>query len=62
MGRTTEDNEIVQEEEKKDIMYQKAGNKPDDKIQTGINYLLNATFGEITNSIKSGDELVVLDG
>lgn len=50
MGRTTADTEVVPEEDNKDIMFQQGGTKPDDKIPTGINYLINSTFGEITNA------------
>lgn len=50
MGRTTADTEIVPEEDNKDINYQQDGTKPADKIPTGLNYLINCTFGEITNA------------
>jgi len=50
MGRTTADTELVPEEDNKDINFQQEGTKPADKIPTGLNYLLNCTFGEITNA------------
>jgi hypothetical protein len=50
MGRTTADTELVPEEDNQDIFYQQEGTKPADKIPTGMNYLLNCTFGEITNA------------
>lgn len=48
LGRTTADTEILAEEDNKEILFQQAGTKPDDHIPTGINYRVNATFGELT--------------
>jgi hypothetical protein len=50
MGKTTADTEIVPEEDNKDILFSQTGTKPDDKIPTGISYMVNATFGEITGA------------
>jgi hypothetical protein len=48
LGRTTADTEILAEEDNKEILFQQNGTKPDDHIPTGINYRVNATFGELT--------------
>jgi hypothetical protein len=48
MGRTTEDTEVVPEEDNKEILFSQAGTKADDIIPTGISFTVNATFGEIT--------------
>lgn len=51
LGRTTADTEVVAEEDNKDILFSQTGTKPDDKIPTGISYMVNATFGEITGDL-----------
>lgn len=49
MGRTTADTEIVPEEDNKEILFGQTGTKPDDIIPTGISYMVNCTFGQITS-------------
>jgi hypothetical protein len=51
LGKTTADTELVPEEDNKDINYQQDGTKPADKVPTGINWMVNATFGEIKNTL-----------
>lgn len=53
LGRTTADTELTAEEDNKEILYQQDGTKPDDWIPTGLNYLLTATFGEISSRLLS---------
>lgn len=63
MGRTTADTELVPEEDTKDINFQQAGTAPDDKIPTGMKWMVNATFGEITNArLDKLQRYVVLSG
>jgi hypothetical protein len=51
LGKTTEDTSIVPDQDIKDIMYQQEGTKAADHVRTGIDYLLNVTFGEIKTQL-----------
>jgi len=51
LGKTTADTELVPDQDIKDIIFQQNGTKYQDKIPTGIAWMLNCTFGQITTSI-----------
>jgi hypothetical protein len=51
LGKTTAATEILKDKDWLDIIYQQTGTKPDDKIETGTAYQVNATFGEITPAL-----------
>ncbi|MHA1302137.1 MAG: hypothetical protein ACTSPI_00345 [Candidatus Heimdallarchaeaceae archaeon] len=51
LGKTTADTTLVPDQDIKDIMYQQDGTKAADHIKTGIDYILNATFGEISTGL-----------
>ena len=51
LGKTTADSNIVPDQDVKDIIYQQDGTKAADHVRTGIDYLLNATFGEINTGL-----------
>ena len=51
LGKTTEETILTKEEDRMDVMFQQIGTKPADHVSTGTNYLLNATFGEISTQL-----------
>jgi DNA-binding protein len=51
LGKTTAATELVKDKDWLDIVYQQTGTKPDDKVETGTAYQINATFGEITPTL-----------
>lgn len=51
LGKTTEDTSITKDEDRKDIIYSQDGTKASDHISTGVAYLVNATFGEISTEL-----------
>lgn len=51
LGKTTADSNLTPEQDIKDIMYQQDGSKAADHVRTGIDYLLNVTFGEIKTGL-----------
>ena len=51
LGKTTEETILSKEEDRLDVMYQQEGSKPSDHVSTGTNYLLSATFGEISTQL-----------
>jgi len=51
LGKTTADATLVPDQDVKDIMYQQDGSKPRDHVRTGMEYILNATFGEIKTGL-----------
>lgn len=51
LGKTTADANLVPDQDIKDIMYQQDGTKPADHVRTGIEYMLNCTFGEIKTGL-----------
>lgn len=57
-GKTTADTTLVPDQDVKDINYQQEGTKASDHVRTGIDYLLNATFGEI----KTGLLVLLMEG
>jgi hypothetical protein len=50
-GKTTADTEMVPDQDIKDIIFQQDGTKYQDKVPTGIAWMLNCTFGVITTSL-----------
>jgi len=53
LGKTTADSNLTPDQDIKDIMYQQEGSKPADHVRTGMEYLLNVTFGEIKTGLLS---------
>jgi len=51
LGKTTEETILSKEEDRLDVLYQQNGSKPADHVSTGTNYLLAATFGEISTQL-----------
>ena len=51
LGKTTADTNVVPDQDIKDINYQQEGTKAADHVRTGIDYLLNAVFGEISTGL-----------
>jgi len=51
LGKTTADANLVPDQDVKDIIYQQDGTKAADHVRTGIDYLLNVTFGEINTGL-----------
>ena len=51
LGKTTADATLVPDQNVKDIMYQQSGSKPADHVRTGMEYILNITFGEIKTGL-----------
>lgn len=51
LGKTTADTEIQVDQDIKDIVFQQDGTKFADKVRTGIAYMVNCTFGEISTSL-----------
>jgi len=51
LGKTTADTTLVPDQDIKDINYQQDGTKPADYVKTGIQYILNAVFGEISTGL-----------
>ena len=51
LGKTTADTELVPDQDIKDIIYQQDGTKYYDKVPTGIAWMLNCVFGEISTSL-----------
>jgi len=51
LGKTTADATLVPDQDVKDIMYQQDGSKPADHVRTGMEYILNVTFGEIKTGL-----------
>lgn len=51
LGKTTADATLVPDKNEKDIMYQQEGTKAADHVRTGMEYVLNATFGEIKTGL-----------
>jgi hypothetical protein len=51
LGKTTADTNLVPDQDVKDINYQQDGTKAADHVRTGIDYILNATFGEIKTGL-----------
>lgn len=51
LGFTTADSTLVPDQDVKDVMYQQEGTKPADHVRTGMEFLLNATFGEISTGL-----------
>lgn len=50
-GKTTADSKIVPDQDIKDINYQQDGTKASDHVRTGIDYMLEVTFGEIKTGL-----------
>lgn len=53
LGKTTADATLTPDQDIKDIMYQQEGSKPADHVRTGIEFILSATFGEISTGLVS---------
>ena len=51
LGKTTADTTLVPDRDIKDIMYQQEGSKAADHVITGMDYILNVTFGEIKTGL-----------
>jgi len=51
LGKTTADAALTPDQDIKDIMYQQEGTKPADHVRTGMEYLLDVTFGEIKTGL-----------
>jgi hypothetical protein len=51
LGKTTADTELVPDQDIKDIIFQQDGTKYQDKVPTGIAWMLNCTFGVITTTL-----------
>lgn len=51
LGKTTADSNLVPEQDIKDILYQQDGTKAADYVRTGIDLMLNVTFGEISTGL-----------
>lgn len=51
LGKTTADTNIQPDQDIKDIIYQQDGTKAADHVRTGIDYILNVTFGEIKTGL-----------
>ena len=51
LGKTTADTTLVPDQDVKDIIFQQDGTKPSDHVRTGLEYLLNCTFGEIKTGL-----------
>jgi len=51
LGKTVGDSNLTPDQDIKDIMYQQEGSKPSDHVRTGIEYLVNATLGEISTTL-----------
>lgn len=51
LGKTTADTELVPDQDIKDIIFQQSGTKYQDKVPTGLAWMLNTTFGEITTTL-----------
>lgn len=53
LGKTTEDTQVVPDEDLKDILYSQDGTKAADHVTTGSLMMVNATFAEIKTSLLS---------
>jgi hypothetical protein len=51
LGKTTADSNLVPEQDIKDILYQQDGTKAADHVRTGVDLMLNVTFGEISTGL-----------
>lgn len=51
LGKTTADSNLTPDQDVKDILYQQEGSKAADHVRTGIDYILNVTFGEISTGL-----------
>jgi hypothetical protein len=51
LGKTTADTLLTPDQDVKDILYQQDGTKAADHVRTGIDYILNVTFGEIKTGL-----------
>ena len=51
LGKTTAGSTLTPDQDIKDIMYQQEGTKPADHVRTGMEYLLDVTFGEIKTGL-----------
>jgi hypothetical protein len=51
LGKTTSDCMLTPDQDIKDILYQQDGTKPSDHVRTGIEYIIKATFGEISTEM-----------
>ena len=51
LGKTMADSVLTPDQDIKDIMYQQDGTKPADHVRTGMEYLLDVTFGEIKTGL-----------
>lgn len=51
LGKTTADANLTPDQDVKDIMYQQEGTKAADHVRTGLDYILNVTFGEIKTGL-----------
>ena len=51
LGKTVGDSNLTPDQDIKDVMYQQEGTKPADHVRTGIEYLVNATLGEISTTL-----------
>lgn len=51
LGKTTADTNLTPDQDVKDIIYQQDGTKAADHVRTGIDYVLNVTFGEIKTGL-----------
>lgn len=51
LGKTTADANLTPDQDIKDIMYQQDGTKAADHVKTGVDYVLNVTFGEISTGL-----------
>ena len=51
LGKTTEDTQLMNDDDVKDILYSQDGTKAADKVTTGSLRILNATFAEIKTSL-----------
>ena len=51
LGKTVADSNLVPDQDIKDILYQQEGTKAGDHVRTGIDLMLNVTFGEISTGL-----------
>ena len=51
LGKTTAECMLTPDQDIKDILYQQDGTKAADHVRTGIEYVIKATFGEISTSL-----------
>jgi len=51
LGKTTADTTLTPDQDIKDIIFQQDGTKSSDNIRTGMEYVLNCVFGEISTGL-----------